>query len=75
MWHPSTYSAPKLRIIASSNHSSLTVLSQRSSDEIESCDESLAVAGVQSILWGFAHGDDEDVAIVTIECQIRLVDY
>jgi hypothetical protein len=62
-----TYSAPKLGIIAPSNHSSLTVWSQCCSHEVESADQFLTVCGVQSIFWSFAHGDDEDVAIVAVE--------
>lgn len=70
-----TYSAPKLGIVASSNHSSFTILTQSSSHEIECSDEFLAIAGVQSILWRFAHGNDEDVTIVAIERKVSIVNY
>lgn len=64
----STYGTPELSIVAFSDHCSLTVWAQSSPYKIEGFDESLAIVGVQSILWRFAHGDDEDVAIVAIEC-------
>ena len=71
----STYRAPEFSIIASGNHSSLAILAQSSSHEIECFNEFLAIAGVQSILRCFTHGDDEDVAIVAIECKVSVVDY
>lgn len=71
----STYRAPKLGIITSRYDSSLTIWAQSSSNEIECFDQFLAIAGVQSILWRFAHGDDEDVAIVALECKVSFVDY
>jgi hypothetical protein len=71
----STYSTPKLGIVTSGNHSSLAILAQSSSYEIECSNEFLAIAGVQSIFWRFAHGDNEDVAIVAIERKIGIVNY
>ena len=71
----STYSTPKLGVVTSSNNSSFAILAQSGSYEIESSDEFLAIAGVQSILWRFAHGDNEDAAIVAIECKISVVNY
>jgi hypothetical protein len=62
-----TYGTPKFSIITPGNHSSLAVWSQCCSHEIEGFDQSLAVRGIQSVLWRFAHGDDEDVAIVAVE--------
>lgn len=70
-----TYSAPKFSIVTSGNHSSLTILTQSRSYEVECSDEFLAIAGVQSIFRRFAHGDDEDVAIVPIERKVSIVDY
>ena len=71
----STYSAPEFGIIAFGDHSSLAIWAQRSPHKVECFDKFLAIAGVQSILWRFAHGDDEDVAIVAIEGKISVVDY
>lgn len=70
-----TYSAPKLSIVTSSNHSPFTVLAQGSSHEVKCSDECLAIAGVQSVLWRFAHGDNEDVSIVAIERKVSIVNY
>jgi hypothetical protein len=71
----STYSTPKLSIVTSSNNSPFTILAQSSPHEVKCPNEFLAIAGVQSILWRFAHGDNEDVAIVAIERKIGVVDY
>ena len=70
-----TYSTPKFSIVASGNNSSLAFLAQSSSYKIECSDEFLTIAGVQAILRCFTHGDDEDVAIVAIECKVSVVDY
>lgn len=70
-----TYSTPKLSIVASGNNSSLAILAQSSSHEIECLDEFLAIAGVQSVFRRFAHGDNEDVPTVAIECKVSVIDY
>jgi hypothetical protein len=66
----STHRTPKLRPLPPSNHRPLTVRSQRRPHKIKSTDKSLTIRGIQAVFWGFAHGDDEDVAIVAVEGEI-----
>jgi type IV secretory pathway VirB10-like protein len=66
----STHRTPKLRPLPPSNHRPLTVRSQRRPHKIKSTDKSLTIRRIQAVFWGFAHGDDEDVAIVAVEGEI-----
>lgn len=69
-----TYGTPELGIVAFGYHCSLSIWSNQLSYSVEGADDFLSIDAIQSILRRLAHGDDEDVAIVTVQREVRLVD-
>ncbi len=69
------YGTPKLRIIPTRDHGPFAVGTQESADGVEGGDEFLGVGDVESVLGAFAHGDDEDVAVVFVHGEGGFIDY
>lgn len=68
------YCTPKLRIVAFGYHGALTIGAQDCSDLVEGRYEFLGICRVYPVLWCFTHRDNEDIAIMAVERQIRIVD-
>lgn len=67
------YSTPKLSIIAPRDNRTIARRPQDVTDLIEYTNKSLCISTVQSVLGCLSHGNDKDVAIVTVEGYVRLV--
>lgn len=69
-----TYGTPELSIVAFGDYGTFGRGTEEFTSRVESSNDLLGEFTVETVLGRPAHGDDEDVAIVAVESQIRLVD-
>ena len=69
-----TYGTPKLLVIAFRDHRPFALGPESLSDSLECGDEFLCVLAVDSILRRLSHCYHEDVAIISVQSEIRVVD-
>jgi hypothetical protein len=70
----STHGTPELGIVAFGYQRPFGIRAKNFPHGVEGVDELLGVGAVDPVLGRFAHGDDENVAIVPVDGEVGLVD-